>query len=241
MRRSSGTESTSWAMTLREGTLSIVTCGYRSCPPINPGNIRSIRATTSLGTTRGIGLFLRRYFRSSAGVTHLPGDRSRWPRSLRRLHTAVQCMLPVRLPLLVSQPGQAHGRGHQQPRARFGNGLDFIDAALERPIAEDRYNGIWYERKGGDALAYRVDDNTRTAGERRMYQARVTECHANPNIKRHARGEGRGERGKQDRIAGHAEIPPSARVLDVVRHATIGRRATARLVANHLGMEKCAW
>src|SRR5262252_8700364 len=43
-------------------------------------------------------------------------------------------------------------RWHQEPRARFGNGLDFIDAALKRPIAV----GIWYERKGRDAMVYRV-------------------------------------------------------------------------------------
>src|SRR5215469_6437998 len=43
-------------------------------------------------------------------------------------------------------------RWHQEPRARFGNGLNFIDAALKRPIAV----GIWYERKGRDAMVYRV-------------------------------------------------------------------------------------
>src|SRR5262252_10532545 len=42
-------------------------------------------------------------------------------------------MLFVCSSLLARQPRQADCRGHQEPRARFGNGLDLIEPALDKP------------------------------------------------------------------------------------------------------------
>src|SRR5215813_14267230 len=84
-----------------------------------------------------------------------------WARCLRVLLDRVLHAQPVSwrvaphdAPRLFLRASHAKptARWHQEPRARFGNGLDFIDAALNCPIAV----GIWYERKGRDAMVYRV-------------------------------------------------------------------------------------
>src|SRR5215813_4318115 len=67
-----------------------------------------------------------------------------WARCLRVLLDRVLHAQPVSwrvaphdAPRLFLRASHAKptARWHQEPRARFGNGLDFIDAALKRPIA----------------------------------------------------------------------------------------------------------